>query len=449
MNPLNVVYLHAHDAGRYIQPYGYGVPTPYLQKFAEQGMLFRQAFCANPTCSPSRACLMTGQYAHVNGMLGLAHRGFAMNDYSHTLVNHLRSHGWHTALSGIQHIAREPYASPSSIGYHEILDAGAEPAEGEGARRKYSDGPIGVTEAAEDFLARSHDAPFFLDVGYFPPHRGSNNSFPSLLPVPPAGYVRPPAHLPDTASTRQDFAEYMASVATFDLLAGRVLAALDRHNLAGNTLVIITTDHGIAFPGMKCRLTDHGLGVLFMLRGPGGFDGGKISDAMVSHIDVFPTVCELLGLPIPERVQGLSLLPLAEDPSVSLRDELFAEVNVHAAYEPMRAVRTTRWKYIRRLHDRIEPVLSNTDNGLAKTYLHERGWDGRATPEEELYDLVFDPVEGHNLAGDSAAAEVLKDMRSRLDAWMKETNDPFLNGGTLDLDDKIVTPSEAYSPSDR
>ena len=80
MTQPNILYLHSHDTGRYVQPYGHAIPTPNLQRLAEQGVLFRQNFCANPTCSPSRACLLTGQYAHSNGMIGLAHRGFSMPD---------------------------------------------------------------------------------------------------------------------------------------------------------------------------------------------------------------------------------------------------------------------------------------------------------------------------------------------------------------------------------
>ena len=77
----NILYLHSHDTGRYIQPYGHPVPTPNIQRLADQGVLFRKAFCAAPTCSASRACLLTGQYGHNNGMLGLAHRGWSLNDY--------------------------------------------------------------------------------------------------------------------------------------------------------------------------------------------------------------------------------------------------------------------------------------------------------------------------------------------------------------------------------
>ena len=90
----NILYLHSHDTGRYIQPYGYAVPTPNLQRLAEEGVLFRQAFCASPTCSPSRAALLTGMFPHVNGMLGLAHFGFTLNDYSQHIVHTLRRAGY-------------------------------------------------------------------------------------------------------------------------------------------------------------------------------------------------------------------------------------------------------------------------------------------------------------------------------------------------------------------
>ncbi|MGE9292553.1 MAG: sulfatase-like hydrolase/transferase [Puniceicoccales bacterium] len=97
----NILYYHSHDTGRYIQPYGYQVPTPNLQQLAEEGVLFRRAFCAAPTCSPSRAGLLTGCAAHSVGMLGLAHRGFSLTDVSRTMVTYLREVGYETCLCGI------------------------------------------------------------------------------------------------------------------------------------------------------------------------------------------------------------------------------------------------------------------------------------------------------------------------------------------------------------
>src|SRR4051794_1165937 len=113
----NILYLHSHDTGRYIQPYGHKIPTPHLQKLATQGVLFRRAFDAAPTCSPSRASLLTGECPHNSGMLGLAHRGFALNDYRRHILHTLRPQGYRSTLIGIQHIAQDP----KRIGYDEIV----------------------------------------------------------------------------------------------------------------------------------------------------------------------------------------------------------------------------------------------------------------------------------------------------------------------------------------
>ena len=109
MDPLpNILYLHSHDTGRYTQPYGEQVPMPNVQALADQGVLFREAFCAAPTCSASRACLLTGQYGQTNGMLGLAHRGWSLRDYSHHIVHTLARVGYTSMLIGEQHISKEP-----------------------------------------------------------------------------------------------------------------------------------------------------------------------------------------------------------------------------------------------------------------------------------------------------------------------------------------------------
>ena len=116
--PPNILYIHSHDTGRYVQPYGHQVPTPNIQLLADQGVLFREAFCAAPTCSGSRASLLTGQYCHNNGMLGLAHRGWELNDYRQHLVHPLHEAGYRSVLIGEQHISDEP----TVIGYDEVVE---------------------------------------------------------------------------------------------------------------------------------------------------------------------------------------------------------------------------------------------------------------------------------------------------------------------------------------
>src|SRR3954463_8197146 len=114
----NIVYLHSHDTGRHIQPYGHQVPTPNLQRLADEGTLFRQAFSAAPVCSASRAALLTGEYSHSNGMLGLAHRGYRLADYDHHLVHALRDAGYQSTLIGEQHLSSDP----ADIGYDRVVE---------------------------------------------------------------------------------------------------------------------------------------------------------------------------------------------------------------------------------------------------------------------------------------------------------------------------------------
>jgi len=410
----NILYLHSHDTGRYISPYGHAMPTPNLQRVAEDGVLFRQAFCAAPTCSPSRAALLTGQCAHSAGMLGLAHRnfGFALNDYSHHIIHILNTVGYHSVLAGVSHIAK----NKADQGYDEILTVG------EG----------GVAGAAEEFLQRQStepSAPFFLDVGFADTHR----EFPEVGPEDDPRYCQPPAPLPDTPEIRADMAAFKTSVRRLDNDMGRVLDALQATGLDRDTLVICTTDHGLAFPAMKCNLTDHGIGVMLVMRGPedlagGIFSGGGVCDALVSHIDVFPTVCDLLDIEPPAWLEGRSLLPLLRGEAEQVNEAIFAEINFHSSFEPARALRTSRWKYIRRFDDRDSSVLVHCDGSPSKEYWLAQGWSEQWVDQEQLYDLCFDPMERHNLADDPAHGGVLDAMRERLRNWMEQTNDPLLQG---------------------
>lgn len=403
----NVLYIHSHDTGRYVQPYGHAVETPNMQRLAEEGVLFRQAFCTAPTCSPSRASLLTGQYAHSAGMLGLAHRGFALNDYRQHILHTLRKIGYYSVRIGEEHIA----TVPGTVGYDRV------------ASLKGSNEAENVAPAAVSMLRDGLPEPFFLSVGFAETHR----EYPDPDPEE-ARYTLPPAPLPDTPEVRRDMAAFKASARRLDWGIGEVLAALEQSGLADNTLVICTTDHGLAFPRMKGFLTDSGIGVMLIMRGPGGFRGGKVCDAQVSQIDIFPTICDLLGIDYPAWLQGRSLLPLVQEEADQIHDAIFAEVNYHATYEPKRAVRTGRWKYIRRFDHHLGPVLPNVDDGPTKDLLIEQGWLKQIRPLEALYDLIFDPTESCNLAYDPSVADVLEEMRIRLEKWMRETDDPLLYG---------------------
>jgi len=428
MNLPNILYLHSHDTGRYIQPYGHAVPTPNLQRLAEQGVLFRQAFCAAPTCSPSRAALLTGQCAHSSGMIGLAHRGFRLHDYRQHLVHTLRSAGYRSTLIGVQHVAPDP----AMIGYDEVVPLPSPHAEH-------------VAPAAAEFLSSSALAqPFFLSVGFVETHR----KYPAPGSAEDARYTLPPPPLPDTPRTRTDMAAFKASARLLDQGMGAVLDALEANGLAENTVVICTTDHGIAFPGMKCNLTDHGIGVMLIMRGPGGFTGGRVCDALLSQVDIFPTLCDLLGTDPPAWLQGRSFLPVVRGNAEQVRDELYAEVTYHAAYEPQRAVRTNRWKYIRRFGEQQTPVLPNCDDSPSKDIWLESDWQRRPVAAEQLYDLVYDPQESRNLAQDPTLLPVLGEMRGRLNAWMRATDDPLLQGQVPAPHGARVNAPDGLSPNE-
>ncbi len=406
MNRPNIIYLHSHDTGRYVQPYGHAIPTPSLQRLAEEGVFFRQAFCAAPTCSPSRAALLTGQAAHSSGMRGLAHRGFALRDYNQHLVHTLREAGYRSTLIGVQHVATDP----EHIGYDEVVE---------------QRGDAGfVAPRAVEFLSSAPTEPFFVSIGFAEAHRPFHRPGPWEDPR----FTLPPAHLPNTPETRADMAAFKASVRVLDAAYGQVLQALDSTGLAERTLVICTTDHGPAFPGMKCTLTDHGIGVLLIMRGPGVFRGGKVLEGLVSHVDIFPTICDLLEISPPAWLQGRSLMPMIRGDVAEVNDQIFAGVTYHAAYEPQRAVRTLRWKYIRRFDDRKWPVLPNCDDSPSKDVWLAAGWQHRQVASETLFDLAFDPQERDNLAGDPDYVQDLSDMRGRLERWMERTNDSLLSG---------------------
>lgn len=409
-NRPNIVYIHSHDTGRYIQPYGYAVPTPNIQKLADQGVLFRQCFTTHPTSSASRGSLLTGMYPHSNGLIGLAHRGFKLNDINRHLIHTLHRYGYTSALAGVQHIVDHEGEEPwKKIGYKE----------GIGGTWDFNE-----MNRVVNWLENAPENPFFLSVGFGETHRKFHEK--NWLVNP--DHLMPPEPIPDAPETRLDWAEYLETARILDLKMGMVFDTLQRTGLDQNTLVICTTDHGIAFPNMKCSLYDGGTGVMLIMRGPGGFTGGKTIDALVSNIDIFPTICDILEIEKPEWLQGKSMMPLINGENEETNNLIFTQINYHAAYEPVRSVRTKRYKYIRRYDNRSTPNLPNCDDGYTKQLFMKNDWKTHPVPREELYDLLFDPNERNNLAQEKNHKTVLSDMRQKLQDIMTQTNDPMLKG---------------------
>ena len=424
----NILYIHSHDTGRYVQPYGHPIATPNIQRLAEEGVLFRQAFTTSPTCTPSRASMLTGEYAHTCGMFGLAHRGFVLGHPEHHLASYLSNSGYLTVLAGMQHEHLDPY----KLGYQDILPT---------PTRQACD----VAPVAVRFLGSGLRQPFFLSVGFEETHR----PYAEAGPAEDADYCLPPGLFPDDPATRRDMANFKASAHQLDQGIGSVLNALEENGLAQDTLVLCTTDHGLAFPRMKCNLNQHGLGVMLILRGPGGFAGGQVVDALVSQIDLFPTLCAVAGLNPPAWLQGVSLMPLIQHKVDAIREAAFGEVNYHCVYEPMRSARTTRWSYVRRFEDYPHVLLPNCDDSPTKALWVKNGWTNQKQAREGLYDLYFDPNELCNLANDPEYLTPLAEMRQRLDAWMVETADPLLHGPIPAPTGAELNPWDAESADDR
>lgn len=437
MERPNFVFLHSHNSGRYIEPYGHAVPTPNLMRLAEDGVLFRRAFSAAPTCSPSRASFLTGQYPHSSGMLGLAHRGFRLADPGHHLARVLSDDGYLTALAGVEHTID----GGEALLYDEVL-TGSTPQECRGAK---------VASAAVRFLERvavpEEARPFFLSVGTMETHTPYPDPDPSL-PSERAAYVSVPRPFADTPALRAMSAGYRASARAMDDAFGDVLETLERVGLRENTWVFAFTDHGLQWPGQIGSVGELGNAAYLIARGPstGGFAPGSVVDQMVSLMDLAPTVYELADKERPVWVDGVSLLPVLKEPEFRLHDRLFFEQTYHAAYEPMRAVRDDRHIYLRRFDDRDSPVLPNLDTTPARDEYLAAGFKERPRYSEMLYDHFFDPDQMDNLIGSPQHKEIAAELRGALRDWMVETADPVRDGVVALPDGAFTVSPDALYP---
>lgn len=420
---MNIVYIHTHDSGRVISPYGYDVPTDNLQKFAEDALTFRQCYSAAPTCSPSRAALLSGTYPHQNGMLGLAQRGFEM-DYSKHLVQYLNKHKYHTTLCGIQHESgwylnnkKEAY---KIIGYNEDITTD---------NSKFKEEELGLwdyenaLEASRWIEKYKEEKPFFLSFGMFSTHRKYPDLEEDDQEIDP-NYVKPPLPTPDNKVTRKDFAQYMKSVKCADNCLEVVINALKEKGIYNDTIIIFTTDHGIASPYAKCTLFDPGIGVSFIIRHPASPKNGSVTDALISHVDVFPTICDLIHIEKPDYLEGTSFHDILFTNKENHREDIYAQVNFHTSYEPSRCVRTNRYKYIR-YYDKeyLKINLSNIDSSKVKEDYMDHNIHEEKKYEEALYDLYYDIGERNNLVDNPLKQDVLQDMRNRMCKYQNETGD--------------------------
>jgi len=413
MERPNVVEIIWHDLGDWLSCYKDDpIPSPSLQAMAEEGVVFEKCFCTAPQCSPSRSSIMTGRYPHSNGMMGLAHRGWKYNEGEKDLPHLLTEMGYNTYLFGHQHEYNyEDEAEMAKIGY------------------KYAYYHTWDCDEVADMACRffkeeaRYRQPFFASIGYKEVHRNYGTEYdPEILDK-----IKVPGFLPDLEIVRKDIATFYRTIQRADEATGRILQAIKESGLEESTLIFFTTDHGPEFPRAKMTLYDPGIKVALIMKYPGVLEAGRRVKELVSNVDIFPTILEAIGIPIPENVQGRSFWPLLVGGEYEPREEVYAELTWHTLYDPMRAVRTRRYKYIKNFRPGWPILMGGPPAQRYGAEMIEKYY-GQPRPEEELYDLEKDPWERENLVERPEYEKIRDELRARLMRFLEETKDPLLQG---------------------
>lgn len=429
----NVILIIPHDLGKELGCYGRAIHSPHLDAFAQRGIRFDNAFCTSPCCSPARGCLYTGQCAHTNGMMGLAHGGWPLPLETRTLVDHWNDAGYETIHVGYQH--ERLYVKQNRYQV-ETYDH-----EGVFVER--------AVDTVIDYLKsrRNSARPFYLNVGSIEVHAckwgdpdGPYSRVPVYGKLPPEE-VSVPDFLPDTPAIRDSLARFQACIHYYDSKIGLLFEAIRDLGYADDTIVLFITDHGISGSGAKGTLWDRGTEIACMMQLPGEMGAGSVVEHLIPNIDIAPTLLEATGVPVPSEIEGRSFWPLLNGGSYEPNEQIFTERNYHGAasggnrvsYDPMRSVRTREFHYIRNFDLSAKRALRACDRdrlGEEPTGSLGNPWPGLALPKEpeELYRIIDDPQECRNLAGTAEFEPVRQDLADRLDKWMEDTDDPLLQG---------------------
>lgn len=459
------------------------VRTPHFDAVAREGVIFRRAHVSAPSCTPCRSALLTGQHFWRTGT-GSILRGAVWDATLPSFPPLLEQAGYHL---GYAHKVWGP-GSPANAPFerrHAVATPGGRINQFSQHATRLVEKGRGIEEAKAEILAEARDtfreflanrpgeAPFFFWFGPTNVHRpwvkGSGTRLWGIDPDDLQG--RLPPHLPDVPEVRQDVADYLGEIAAWDATIGTILAELDAAGLRDDTLVVISGDHGPpGFPHGKCNLYGFGTGVCLSITGP-GVRGGRVVDDLTSLTDLAPTFLEAAGLPVPAVMTGRTLWPVLGAEASGLvdptRSQVFTGRERHVDMAradfkpyPQRAIRTSthalivnfrpdRWPLgdpyrlagpseptERELETETFVTLPDEDAGPAKAWLvrarHGDPWRAHfewvygKRPRHELYDLVKDPHETTNVAGDPAYADVLADLEDRLMDELKRTGDPRL-----------------------
>jgi N-sulfoglucosamine sulfohydrolase len=423
----NILVIIADDWGHpHAGAYGDRVVrTPTFDRIARQGTLFRNAFAAAPSCTPSRAALLTGRAPHElaegGNLWGTLPARFDVYpdllEGSGYVAGHTRK-GWgpgHVEAGGRRRNPAGP-AFPSFDAFYAQLPAGT---------------------------------PFVFWFGSSDPHRPYEPGSGAASGLKTES-LRVPGYLPDTPEVRSDILDYYLEIERFDREAGAIIRRLEQDGRLDNTIVVVTSDNGMPFPRAKANLYDAGTHVPLAIRFPGKVKAQR-RDEFVVLTDLAPTFLEAAGLPVPPGTTGRSLMPLLGGAAAPDRDRVFVERERHAQVRrgdlsyPSRAVRTEQFLYIRNYRPDRWPAgdpemyfavgpFGDIDGGPSKDLLLGQRADpriGRAfalatdrRPAEELYDLRKDPDQLENVAGRREYDRRKADLAASLNRWMRDTNDP-------------------------
>ncbi|GAA3732656.1 arylsulfatase A-like enzyme [Spinactinospora alkalitolerans] len=396
--------------------------TPNLDRMAEEGVHVANSFTCQPVCAPSRASLQTGRYP---AGIGCFRNGIPLPDDVPTLADRFGEAGYETAYIGKWHLADDDVAGPvrpeqrggyrhwlasnllefTSDAYRTTLyDEHGEPHDLPGYRAD------AITDAAIDYIGRERDAPFFLFLSFLEPHhQNQRDDYPA-----PDGYREryegawTPGDLAALGGNSDEhLAGYYGMVKRVDECLGRFTTALGELGLADDTVVLFTSDHGCHFKTRngeyKRSCHDASIRVPTVLSGP-ELGAGAAPSRLVSHVDLPPTLLEAAGLPVPEDMDGHSLVPLLRGEADTRPNDVLVQVSES---EVGRALRTERWKY-----GVVAPGADAWNTPSADRYV-----------DAYLYDLEADPDELHNLVGAASHSGVVERLRERLVRRMVEAGE--------------------------
>lgn len=435
----NVLLITADDMDA-LSPSSFGGPsgiTPHLDALAEGGRRFTRAHVVAAVCQPSRSALMTGLLPYRNGAEGFE----PINDGITLLTDLLRDADYELGILGkVDHIAPVDRFGWNLRRSMEQLGLGRDPS-------LYG-------AATREFLDQAGERPWFLMANAHDPHRPFSGSAQeaekwsaeqlAVIPAPSRRFDTDaadlPGFLPDLPAVRQEFADYLASVRRCDDVVGAVLQALEDSGQAEDTLVVFLSDNGMAFPFAKANCYLRSTLTPLIIRWPGRVAPGSVDDhSLVSSLDFFPTFCEVLGLPVPDDLDGLSLRSQLDDDEALDRSTLFTvfhETSGVRRFE-MRCAQDRDHGYIwNEWAEEDRRYRAENMDGLTWAAMEAAAESDESVADrvrfylerarEELYDLRTDPFGMRNLADDPEHVEVLADFRARLLQWMTEHGDPQL-----------------------